>query len=521
MSRRTPVHVVWFKRDLRVNDHAPLAMAAERGAVLPLYIVEPAILRAADFDPAHWTFIQTSLIELRDALAERGQPLVVRVGPAVRVLKALQRQVTIESVWSHQETGNAITYARDIAVRQWAKTAGIPFTELPQSGVIRGLRRRDGWADHWQTFMRQRPAKPPAALEPVPLTIGRIPDHAQLRLGRDRRSGAQSGGEGQALSTLHLFLGQRAGDYLSSLSDPIASWDSCSRLSPHLAYGTISLRTVVQLTRQQINRLHRRAADSPLSPGAQQRWLRSLKAFEGRLHWRDHFMQQLETEPSIETHNLVRAFDGLRENAFDEGRFHAWCAGETGYPLVDAAMRALTATGWLNFRLRAMLVSFAAYDLWLHWERPAHHLARRFLDYEPGIHYPQMQMQSGTTGYHTLRRYDPTKQALEHDPNGTFIRTWMPELSAVPDLFIHTPWRMPPSVQREANCVIGERYPAPIVDNTAGQKAFERIYQTRQTPAAVAEAAAALARHSGPRPRRRAPTRRNPVAAQLRFDFEA
>lgn len=138
-------------------------------------------------------------------------------------------------------------------------------------------------------------------------------------------------------------------------------------------------------------------------------------------------MQKMEDEPEIEFRNFVRSFDGLREEHWNEEYFAAWCEGRTGYPLVDACMRALRATGWINFRMRAMLVSFASYHLWLHWLRPAAFLARQFTDYEPGIHYAQFQMQSGTTGINTLRIYSPDKQLADQDPEGEFVRRWVPE----------------------------------------------------------------------------------------------
>ena len=182
-------------------------------------------------------------------------------------------------------------------------------------------------------------------------------------------------------------------------------------------------------------------------------------------------MQKLEDEPSIEFRNFARVCDGLRENDFNDATFTAWCEGRTGYPMVDACMRSLVATGWLNFRMRAMLVSFASYHLWLHWRQTGLFLARQFLDYEPGIHWSQMQMQSGTTGINTLRMYSPTKQAQDQDPEGLFIRRWVPDLSKVPLPYLATPWKMDESVQRLAGCMIGVDYPQPIVDDKAAMKA--------------------------------------------------
>jgi deoxyribodipyrimidine photo-lyase len=405
------LEVVWFKRDLRVLDHVPLAQAAARGnPVLPLYIIEPSLLRAPDHDPCHYAFVRDSLVDLRRSLAALGQPLVIRVGEAVEVLETLSRKFPIANLWAHEETGNALTYARDRAVIRWARGRGIAFHETPSGGVVRRLKTRDGWAKNWEQRMSSPVTPAPTALQPVTdLHPGDIPAAASKR-------SVQPGGEQTAHATLDTFLNERGHNYHREMSSPLTAFESCSRLSPHLAYGTISTRVITQRLRARIEQTE----DANIR--------RALRAFDARLHWRDHFMQKLEDEPAIEFHNFVRAFDGLRENDFSQERFEGWKEGRTGYPMIDACMRSLTATGWLNFRMRAMLMSFAAYHLWLHWREPGLHLARLFVDYEPGIHWSQCQMQSGVTGINTLRIYSPAKQALDHDPDGAFVRRWIPEL---------------------------------------------------------------------------------------------
>jgi deoxyribodipyrimidine photo-lyase len=161
----------------------------------------------------------------------------------------------------------------------------------------------------------------------------------------------------------------------------------------------------------------------------------------------------------------------VNEQPIDRERLEAWTEGRTGYPMVDACMRQLRATGWLNFRMRAMLVSFAAYHLWLHWREPGLFLARQFLDFEPGIHWSQMQMQSGTTGINTLRVYSPSKQAQDHDPHGVYVRQWVPEVGTA-------------------------AYPAPIVDERAAVAAAKaKLYALRGTPEARTEAGAIQHKH--------------------------
>jgi deoxyribodipyrimidine photo-lyase len=504
------IQIVWFKRDLRLRDHAPLYEAAQRGAVLPLYIIEPSVIHAADFDPCHWTFLRVSLQELRDSLARLGQPLILRTGEAVDIFESLRQTLTIAGIWAHEETGNGITYARDRAVRRWAKAHGIPLTEVPQAGVVRRLKTRDGWAEAWEAAMRLPEAPPLTHLTPLEgIDLGALPTHAALRLDEDMRVAAQVGGEAAAHGLLDSFLHARSTWYYRSMSSPLSAERACSRLSPHLAFGTISPKTVVQTARQHAAVVRAEGENAPL--------LRSLQAFDERLHWRSHFIQKLEDEPRIEYESIVRQYDELRPQV-NRAYLDAWIHGQTGYPLIDACMRSLMHTGWLNFRMRAMIVSFAAHDLWLPWQVLATARPCVWLDYEPGIHICQFQMQSGSNGNRTLRIYNPTKQAQDHDPQGVFIRRYVPELVRVPDSFVHAPWLMPTEMQRKSGCVIGKHYPAPIVDHeTAYRAARAKTGELRRRPDVITETESIMQRHGSrrPVPRRAAPPRPKPEMRQL------
>ena len=497
------VNVVWFKRDLRVTDHWPLVEAAARGPCVCLYIYEPSVLTSSEFDASHLDFINESLRNLADELKELGGALTVRRGEAVEVLKDLHAERGIETLWSHEETGTNLTFTRDKAVGAWARQENIHWVEIAQHGVVRRLKTRDGWSKKWQHFVNARLAPRPTSIDsPSGLPSAGVLSASDLGLPPSTRSAVQTGGSRMARKVMDSFLEARGEGYQSAMSSPVSAWDGCSRISAHLAWGNISIRTVYQLTRRRVDALQAAREVTQVSSGA---WLKSLRSFEERLRWHCHFIQKLEDQPSLEFSNLSRAYDGIREEDFSTERFSAWCEGQTGFPLVDACMRALHATGWINFRMRAMLMSFASYQLWLDWRPTANYLQRLFLDFEPGIHFSQSQMQSGVTGINTFRIYSPIKQVLDQDPSGVFIREYCPELEAVPDSYIAEPHKMPPMLQQQIGCVIGKHYPLPIVEHgPAYSAAKKKMFAVKRTASARSEAQQVFRRHgSRRRPRSR------------------
>ncbi len=504
--------IVWFKRDLRIEDHPALARAAAAGPVLPLYIAEPELWAQPDASARQWAFVAECLEALRGDLAALGAPLVVRTGDAVEVLDGLSRRHRITRLISHEETGTLWTFARDRRVAAWARAAGVDWQELPQSGVVRRLRSRDGWAARRDRFVAGAVLAAPKGLSAVPgVAPGPIPTARTLRLTEDRCPHRQQGGRAAGLAALGSFLTSRGESYRAAMASPVAGERACSRLSPYLAWGALSGREVAQAA----------AARRAERPGGA--WTGSLKSFESRLAWRDHFMQKLEDAPDLEARCLHRATEALRPRSPDAARLAAWEAAETGIPFVDACLRYLAATGWLNFRMRAMLVSVASYHLWLDWRATGPHLARRFTDYEPGIHWSQMQMQAGTTGINTIRIYNPVKQGREQDPDGRFTRAWLPELSEVPDAVLQEPWRWD-----GAGRLLGRRYPEPVVDVAAAARAArEAVWGLRKTQGFAEEAAAVVRKHASRKDgtsrfvNDRAPARRRPAraAGQLSLDL--
>ncbi|MGL4490864.1 MAG: FAD-binding domain-containing protein, partial [Rhizobiaceae bacterium] len=437
---------------MRVFDHAALDAAVRSGQpVVGLYCVEPDYWKLRDVSRRHWYFVHDCLLDLDRAFKARGGQLIVRVGEVSDILTDFQERFGDFVLHSHEETGNDWTFQRDKKVGVWCLERRISWHEYPSHGVVRRLGNRDGWQRLRDARMAEQLIESPKEIKAlVDLQSGHLPRKDDPMFGDLAVGTVQEGGRAQGLDVLQSFLKERSRKYLATISKPGVSARHCSRLSAHIAYGAVSVREIAQATKTKSNSL------AGISDPDAQSHRRNLNAFQSRLAWRCHFVQKLEQQPAIEFKCIHPAFEGMREPFHDEAKFGAWCTGRTGYPLVDAAMRSLHENGWITFRMRAMLVSFASYHLWLDWRFTAPYLAKLFTDYEPGIHYAQFQMQSGVTGMNAIRMYSPAKQSLDHDPEGKFIKRYVPELGGVSTQFIHEPWRQesPPA-----------NYPKPIVDH--------------------------------------------------------
>jgi deoxyribodipyrimidine photo-lyase len=468
------INLVWFKRDLRLKDHTAVCKAIESGGThLLFFCLEPDMMSQPDADIRHWRFALQAAEDLQRKLKSYGIDLLICHREVEEVLDILRQHYTIRHIFSHQETGNKASFDRDKRIKKWCSKHGVIWQEAVQDGIIRGQKHRRGWGRQMNSFLNA-PLQHPnlSALKSLSLSselMSKLKGSSIPHEITNPIEGFQYGGETLARRYWQSFLAGRGKDYGRFMSKPHLSRRSCSRLSPYLAWGNISIRELWQYCQQHEDK------STPMG--------RALHNFKERLWWRGHYLQKLEAEWKMEFEPINRGFEAL-DRVYDEQLFQAWANGNTGYPMVDASIRCLKATGWINFRMRAMLATFATFTLWLPLPPVALHLARLFLDYEPGIHYPQLQMQAGLTGYHTLRIYNPTVQAEKNDPDGAFIHQWIPELRSVPVSQCHEPWQLTPLEQQLYQCKIGEDYPQPIVDfRKANTLHRDRYWALRTSPA--------------------------------------
>lgn len=478
MSETTSLHVLWLKRDLRIEDHPALTAAASRNEpVLPLYVHEPSRLAREDAAQQHRNFVLECLAELRAQLAAQGGSLWEQVGEAVEVLESLWQQTRFTHLWALQETTHLQDFERDRAVAGWCRSRGVTFTEVPQSGVRRGSAyRKDGFdfREHLQTLWAREPAPLVVRWAPAPSTSV---EHTKVPAGRGRdKPSRQRGGRTQALASLvEFFTTDKLLAYPGALSSPNSAVEGCSRLSAYLAHGVLSdgeVLRALQAARQ------RALAEAP--PGSHAALDEACRFYVERLYWRASYLQRYELDMTCEQQAELEVFRGLREGEHIKEWFEAWTQGRTGYPYVDAGMRFLAEHGWVNMRMRGLLASFALNDLWLDWREVRRHLALEFLDYEPAIHNSQIAIHSGASRMSGPLVYDAVKQGRDHDPQGTFVRRWVPELACLPAPDILEPWASPLVRSGRGGVHLGRDYPAPLVPAGARDAAKERVMALRE-----------------------------------------
>ena len=462
IKKNIEIDIVWFKRDLRTIDNKSLEFVSKTGSpTLFIYIFEPSIIDSSDCDQRHIRFIQESLIDIENTFKRYSLDIIYINCEALEFFQEILKIYKIKNVLSYQEIGNNLTYQRDKTIAKYFRSKKINWIQNKTNGVIRGLKSRKNWKKKWMDEMKSEIV--PTNLNSINKQKVKIPSTIKLYDSKHKfDKNFQPGGETYAWMYVKSFQKSRHIGYTKNISRPNESRVSCSRLSPYITYGNLSSRQVYQFFSKSSKN-------------------RDIKNFLSRLQWRCHFMQKFDDEPTMEFRNINRAYDSLRIN-HNDNLLSNWREGMTGIPIVDACMRCLDHTGYLNFRMRAMIVSFAAFNLWQDWKHFSHHLAKKFLDYEPGIHYSQIQMQSAVTGINTVRIYNPVKNSIDLDPRGEFIKKWLPELNNIPSEYVHQPWKMTIIEQQMYNFKIGVDYPSPIVDiNLSRKEAMNKIWEIKKT----------------------------------------
>ena len=459
------INIVWLKRDLRTTDHLPLYEAENKQQnYIIIYLFEPNQINYDDYSLRHKQFIYHSIIEMNKLLKKYNREVMIFNENADVVFDYLTSKYDVTNVISYQESGTKNSWLRDKKVKLLLKKNKTKWLEFEKQAVIRGSKDRNGWDKYWYSYANSEIINNNYSINDY--KYEKTPFDFSIKKNKELEkypSKFQPAGEKYALKYLNSFVSSRGKNYNIHISQPEKSRYSCGRLSTYLSWGNISVRQVYQRIKNSSNYKTNK---------------RTFNSFLSRLKWRSHFIQKFEVDVSYENTCINRGYEKVIYHNNDK-LLESWKTGQTGFPMVDASMRCLIATGWLNFRMRAMLVSFLCHYLEQDWRRGVYYMAKLFLDYEPGIHFTQFQMQAGVTGINSIRIYNPIKQSIEKDPNCIFLKKWLPELSKIKSEYIHQPWLL--TEIDLINISIPDFYKHPIISpNLSNKNIKDQLWSLRK-----------------------------------------
>lgn len=433
--------IYWHKHDFRLFDNQALNTARELSKLnktffVPILGLEMDLAKnpktAYEYSLFHQFGYYSSILPLYQNYLHYGLNPILFTNSALDLLEKIFQIKKITHLVSHQEHGTSGTWERDKEVAKFCKANNIQWIEIPPSSVKRGVLNRDNRDKIFKNYVNTPTLQVPkfeidtwkeTEIQPLleAFKVSNLKIFTQFsknQLEIQNNFSLSLTSEKEGLQTFQSFTKIRSKFYRGGISSPNSAIIHGSRLSQFLAFGSLSLRFVYQYFWKEI----KLNSNSKIRSGI-------LGALQ-RLHWREHFIQRLETEAGMANTAINKNFNAINYS-HNLDLFEKFKTGNTGEVLIDACIRCLLKTGFINFRMRAMLVSYAVFGLDLNWREVGRFLASVFLDYEPGIHWSQVQMQSGVTGINTIRVYSPHKQLLDQDPECVFVKKWLPQLASI------------------------------------------------------------------------------------------
>lgn len=452
--------VVWHRYDLRLRDNKALVEAGENA--VPVYVFDPAWLNHDLVSDSRIEFVLECLKDLNRQYQSRGSRICLLYGDPIEELSNLN------------DRGFKIFFNKDANHfrREMEEKARKKFNGFSGDGVVRHKEgTRKNWKNNAEKYFKSKPPTLPEKFKQNPLenntTLKEIREKHRVNPEKEKFG---KGGSKEASNRLQKFL-DNIEKYPSSISSPIKAEKNTSHLSPYIRYGCI--------TRRQAFRHGKWRAKDSKNP-------KNFQMFIDRLFWHLNFTQKIEDNPKLFKESVNPVFRDLHKDNKDQEKVEAWKQGKTGYPLVDASMRALVQTGWINFRMRAMCATFYSYILKQWWKEGADYFYKHLIDADVAINYYQWQMHSGLVGIHKHRIYNPTKQVKDNDPKGKFIKKYVPELRSLTPKQITKPWEITEQEQENTGVEIGKNYPRPIVDHKTEAKKARKFFKAKKGSAHAA-----------------------------------